>query len=182
MQSIKQTLTALLLFLFQVSFSQSVKNTSFINEAGEKVLQLRTELPVGVEQAWQMFTNDNQLKKWIAPVAHIELKTGGYILTNYDSAKSISDSSSIKLPIIHFIDRELLTLKVILNNNFPESVKAGDQNLQEIIQFKRISDNKTLIISSMVGFGAGKDWETVYNFFVAGNIWTYKELLNILKK
>lgn len=161
--------------------SQELKNTSYINQSGEKVLRLEVMLPVDITSAWQLFTNDEKLKKWIAPVAHIELKAGGYIMTNYDNSKDLSDSSSIQLPIISFIDKELLVLKVILNGNFAESVRASDKDLQEIIQFKAVDDHHTQIISSMIGWGKSVDWDKTYSFFVTGNEWTYKELLKNYK-
>ena len=171
-------------FVFNASLltGQTVKNTSYTTQTGEKVLRLETILPVDKKAAWQLFTTDEGLKKWIAPLAHIELKIGGYILTNYDKTKSLVDSSSIKLPIINFIEQELFTLKVELNNNFTNNVQREDSNLQEIIQFISVGPKKTKIISSMVGWGQGDDWTKTYNFFVKGNIYTYEELLKIFKQ
>lgn len=157
--------------------SQTVMNTSYINQSGEKILRLEIDLPIDLTTAWKLFTNDEKLKKWIAPLAHIELKSGGYIITNYDSTKELSDSSSIKLPILSYIDYELLVLKVNLNDQFAGSVRESDKNLQEIIQFKMVDNQHTKIISSMIGWGNGSDWDKTYNFFVKGNEWTYKELL-----
>ncbi|HEV8081588.1 MAG TPA: hypothetical protein VGP55_00195 [Chitinophagaceae bacterium] len=74
------------------------------------------------------------------------------------------------------MNEELLTLKVNLNNNFPKSAKDEDANLQELIQFKDAGEGKTKIISSMIGWGKGEDWDKTYGFFVKGNIWTYEEL------
>src|SRR5688572_13007386 len=111
--------------------AQTIKNTSYTTQTGEKVLRLETILPVSKTEAWQLFTTDEGLKKWIAPLAHIELKTGGYILTNYDKSKSLDDSSSIRLIIINYLEQELFTLKVDLNNNFPQTVQNEDGNLQE---------------------------------------------------
>ncbi|HEY5139023.1 MAG TPA: hypothetical protein VIJ25_06850, partial [Methylococcales bacterium] len=162
-----------------VTNAQPVKNTSYISRNGEKVLQLEAVLPVNFTDAWQLFTTDAQLMKWIAPVAHIELKTGGYILTNYDKTKSLSDSSSIKLGIINFLENELLTLKVNLNNSFSPKAKAEDGNLQEIIQFVYISPKETKVVSSMVGWGKGEEWDKTYGFFERGNIWTYEEMLKL---
>lgn len=170
-----------LIFIGSNSFSQSVINTSYKNQSGEKVLRLEIILPVDISSAWQLFTVDNKLKKWIAPVAHIELITGGYILTNYDSTKMLTDTTSIKLPIINFIENEILTLKVNLNYNFTQSLRNTDENLQEIIQFKMVDSKHTKIISSMVGFGVGTDWDKTYNFFLRGNEWTYTELLKNYK-
>lgn len=175
--------SAIVIFVFMTFTvsSQSLKNTSYINQSGEKVLRLDMTLPVNLATAWELFTNDAKLKKWIAPLAHIELRSGGYIITNYDSTKQLSDSSSIKLPITSFIDKELLVLKVILNSNFAGSVRNSDSNLQEVIQFKKISDQQTQIISSMIGWGKGSDWDKAYDFFVRGNEWTYRELLKQYK-
>jgi hypothetical protein len=158
---------------------QTVQNTSYTMQTGEKVLRLEAVLPVDLNEAWQLFTTDVQLMKWIAPVAHIELKTGGYILTNYDKAKPFSDSSSIRLDIISYLEHELLILKVNLNSSFSKKVQAEDGNLQEIIQFKYVGPKETRIISSMVGWGQGEDWEKTYEFFVLGNMWTYEEMLKI---
>ena len=162
-------------------YSQTMKNTSYKNQSGEKVLRLEFIIPISVTEAWELFTIDEKLKKWIAPQVHIELKSGGYILTNYDKSKSLSDSSSIKLPIISFIDNEILILKVILNDNFVTSVRESDTNLQEVIQFIKVDNSHTKIVSSMLGWGKGIDWDTTYNFFERGNEWTYQELLNNYK-
>jgi len=180
----KKVKTALLaLFLPCVLFgqAQSAKNTSYITQTGEKVLRFESVLPVGLDEAWQLFTTDVQLIKWIAPVAHIELRTGGFILTNYDKTKPLTDSSSIKLDIINYLEHEILTLKVNLNISFSPKAKAEDGNLQEIIQFEYVSPKQTKVISSMVGWGKGEEWDKTYDFFERGNTWTYEELLKIYK-
>jgi uncharacterized protein YndB with AHSA1/START domain len=176
-------LFALIFFLIStvVAQSQTLKNTSYQSQAGEKVLRLEFALPINAAEAWKLFTTDEKLKKWIAPLAHIELKSGGYILTNYDKSKSLSDISSIKLPITSFIDNELLVLKVILNDNFVKAVRDTDKNLQEVIQFVKVGDKQTKIVSSMIGWGTGPDWDKAYTFFVKGNEWTYKELIKNYK-
>ena len=86
-----------------------------------------------------------------------------------------------KLPIISFIDNEILILKVILNDNFVTSVRESDTNLQEVIQFIKVDNSHTKIVSSMLGWGKGIDWDTTYNFFERGNEWTYQELLKNYK-
>jgi hypothetical protein len=175
--------SAIVVFTFMslTVYNQALKNTSYTNQSGEKVLRLEITLPIDLTTAWKLFTTDEKLKTWIAPLAHIELKSGGYIITNYNSTKQLSDISSIKLPITSFIDNELLVLKVILNDNFTKNVRDSDKNLQEIIQLKKIDNQQTQIISSMIGWGKGSDWDKTYDFFVKGNEWTYKELLKDYK-
>ncbi|MEO6538227.1 MAG: hypothetical protein ABIT07_06775 [Ferruginibacter sp.] len=175
----KYFLSAFFLFNATLLTAQIVKNTSYTTQTGEKVLRLEAILPVDKKEAWILFTTDQGLKKWMAPVVHIELETGGYILTNYEKEKSLADSSSIKLTIINYIEQEMLSLKVKLNDNFSKKVQTEDGNLQEIIQFIRVGPKKTKIISSMVGWGTGDEWTKTYNFFVKGNIYTYEELIKL---
>jgi uncharacterized protein YndB with AHSA1/START domain len=171
-----------ILVMFTVTAnSQTLKNTSYKNQVGEKVLRLEITLPDNITSVWKFFTTDEKLKKWVAPMAHIELKLGGYMVTNYDSTKSLSDSSSIILPILSYIDNELILFKVNLNNHFSKTAQESDENLQEIIQFIKVDDKHTKIISSMIGWKPGNDWDKIYHFFVKGNEWTYKELLKNYK-
>jgi hypothetical protein len=181
-KNLKKHVTFLILAVTTfVANGQTLKNTSYKNQSGEKVLRFECTLPITQTAAWKLFTADEKLMKWIAPLAHIELRSGGYIVTNYDKTKSLSDSSSIKLPITSFIDHELLVLKVILNGNFVKSVRDSDQNLQEVIQFVKVDDQHTKIVSSMIGWGTGPDWDKAYEFFIKGNDWTYRELLKHYK-
>jgi uncharacterized protein YndB with AHSA1/START domain len=172
---------SLLTLYLSISSKAQVENTSYVNKSNERVLQLSIVVPLEVQEVWKYFSTDAKLSEWIAPIAHIELKNGGSIVTNYDKTKPLSDSSSIKLGIISYLENELLILKVDLNNNFSKKLQDGDQHLQEIIQFVPSSPGKTKIISSMIGWGQGKDWEKTYDFFLKGNEWTYKELLKVIK-
>ena len=176
--------TIILIFSFFIAgFSlnaQPVLNKSYTTKQGEKVLRFEFIVPVHRGEAWKYFTTDDLLK-WIAPVAHIQLRTGGYILTNYNENKNLDDSSSIRLGITNYLEEELLTLKVKLNNNFPARVQQQDQNLQELIQFIDLKNGKTKIISSMIGWGDGPEWDETYKKFVAGNKWTYEQFMKLFK-
>jgi uncharacterized protein YndB with AHSA1/START domain len=172
----------LLIFVFGqliINAQAQVTNSSYVTQYGEKVLQLSIVVPININETWKLFTTDEGLKKWIAPVAKIDMKIGGSIKTNYDPNKTVDDTTSIKLDIINYIEYEMLTLKVNLNNNFPPEAKREDKNLQEILQFVKVDDNKTKIISSMVGWGQGSHWDKTYSFFEKGNDWTYKEILKL---
>ncbi|RYY45491.1 MAG: hypothetical protein EOO06_16440 [Chitinophagaceae bacterium] len=172
---------SLLTLLFSTGSKAQVENTSYINASNERILQLSMIVPLETKEVWKYFSTDSKLSEWIAPVAHIELKNGGYLVTNYDKSKTLSDSSSIKLGIISYLENELLILKVDLNNHFSKKLQDEDQQLQEIIQLVPVAPGKTKIVSSMIGWGQGKDWEKTYNFFVKGNEWTYEQLLKIIK-
>src|SRR5437879_10672067 len=120
------------MFLIIVSTSllpaQDVKNTSYIMSTGDRVLRLESVVPIGRAEAWKLCTSVEGLKKWIAPVVSIDLKVGGQILTNYGNTKSVTDSGTIRLPILNLLEPELITLKVILNEHFTRKVRSEDKN------------------------------------------------------
>ncbi len=79
------------------NLNAQVANTSYVTQYGERVLQLSIIVPINLKETWKLFTTDEGLKKWIAPVAKIDMKIGGSIRTNYDKEKTVEDTSSIKL-------------------------------------------------------------------------------------
>ena len=179
---IKTCIIFLLFFLPSLLLAQDVKNTSYTTTTGERVLRFETTIPVDKEEAWKLLASADGWKKWAAPVVSIDLKVGGVILTNYDTTKTVNDSSTIRLPIINYIEGEMLTLRVELNNSFSIDAQKEDQNLQEIIQIIPVGKNKTRIVSSMIGWGIGEHWDKTYDFFSKGNEWTYEQIAKLFKK
>lgn len=162
--------------------AQGVHNTSYVTSAGEKVLRIECVIPAGREEAWKLLSSAEGWKRWAAPVVSMDFRIGGAILTNYDSAKTTDDSGTIRLPITNYIERELITLKVSLNETFPKEVRDEDRNLQEIIQLADGGKGKTKIISSMIGWGTGQEWEKTYTFFSRGNTWTSQQIVNLFHR
>jgi uncharacterized protein YndB with AHSA1/START domain len=166
--------------LAQSAAAQEIRNTSYVTKSGERVLRIETVVPASVENVWKAWTAPQELSRWIAPVVAIDLKIGGTIWTNYDEKATIGTAGTIQLPIINYLEKEIITLKVKLNESFPKSVRDEDRNLQEIVQIVDLGNGKTKVVSSMVGWGTGKDWDQTYEFFARGNEWTYRQLATYL--
>lgn len=162
------------------SAAQEVRNTSYVTKSGERVLCIETVVPASVENVWKAWTTPQELSRWIAPVVAIDLKIGGTISTNYDEKATIGNAGTIQLPIINYLEKQIITLKVNLNESFPKRVRDEDHNLQEIVQIVDLGNGKAKIVSSMVGWGTGKDWDQTYDFFARGNEWTYRQLAKYL--
>ncbi|MEO6668859.1 MAG: SRPBCC domain-containing protein [Ferruginibacter sp.] len=157
--------------------SDSVMNLSFVSENGEKFLRFEMEVDTPVAEVWQAIATEEGVKTWMAPVAKLDLKTGGTVQTNYNIASRIGEEGTISLGIINYMPNELLIYKITLNNMFPEKCRKEDKNLLEIIQIKPVSKIRTKIISTMVGWGVGKEWDKTYSFFERGNKWSYQQLI-----
>ena len=162
--------------------SQGIMNSSFITANGERFLRFEIILDTTIAESWKLIATEEGIKKWMAPVAILDLKIGGMLKTNYNETAKIDDKGTITLGIISYIPSEILTYKITLNELFAEKCRKEDKNLQHIIQLKSPSKNKTKITSLMVGWGQGKDWDEAYAFFERGNKWTFQKLLRSFKK
>ena len=162
--------------------SQGIMNSSFIAANGERFLRFEMILDTTIAETWKLIATEEGIKKWMAPVAILDLRIGGMLKTNYNETAKIDDKGTITLGIISYIPSEILTYKITLNELFAEKCRKEDKNLQHIIQLKSLGENKTKIISTMVGWGQGKEWDEAYTFFEKGNEWTFQKLLKSLKK
>lgn len=176
-----RTIQFLFLFLFFPVFviAQEINNTSYTNSYGEKVLRFEITVPANINEVWELFSTENGWVKWASPFVKIDLRINGKFLSSYDSTKIPGDPGTIILPLLSYLQNELIIFKVELNEEFKDNLREEDVNLQEVVQFIQVDNGKTRIISSMIGWGSGSDWNEAYNFFSRGNEWTYRQLLKL---
>ena len=162
--------------------SESIGNSSFIAANGEKFLRFEMIVNNTIDETWKTIATEEGIKKWMAPVAVLDLTIGGTLKTNYNETAKIDDKGTITLGIISYIPSEMITYKITLNELFSEKCRKEDKNLQHIIRLTPLGGNKTKITSVMVGWRQGKEWDEAYTFFEKGNEWTCQKLLESLKK
>jgi Activator of Hsp90 ATPase homolog 1-like protein len=162
--------------------AQVVRNSSFQMASGDRVLRIESTIPASQEEVWKALTTPDRLNKWIAPVAAIDLHVGGSLSTNYDKAATIGAPGTIRMGILNYLEEEMITFRVTLNDRFSAKVRNEDGNLQEIVQIVPLPNGTTKVISSMVGWGVGKDWDDAFHFFAKGNEWTYQQLVKSFSK
>lgn len=157
--------------------AQEVRNTSATIHSTERVLRIESIVPTSPKEVWKAFATVEGLKTWAAPVVALDLRTGGTMSTHYDKKAAIGSPGTIRLGIVNYLEGEWITYKVNLTSSFAAKARAEDQNLQEIVQIVPMTNGTTKVISSMVGWGTGKEWDDAYKFFAKGNEWSYKQLV-----
>jgi uncharacterized protein YndB with AHSA1/START domain len=155
---------------------RQVNTTRPRTASGERVLRVETELRQSPETVWKAFATEEGLRCWVAPVVRLDLRTNGVLLTNYDKAAVIGGPGTISLAIVNYVENEEITFKVRLNDTFPERLQREDGRLQEVVELQRQRDGGTKVVSSMVGWGTGEEWDKAFEFFARGNQWSYENL------
>ena len=169
-------LVAVLMLAATTIAAQDVKTTTSHSASGATVVRVETTLAQSPQEVWKWFATEKGLQCWAAPVVRLDLRIGGKLETNYNTKSSIGGPGTISLGIINYVDAEFLTFKVNLNDAFSQALQAEDGNLQEVIRFDKLPGGGTRIISTMIGWGAGPEWDRVAGFFAKGNEASYKSL------
>jgi hypothetical protein len=160
----------------QTLTAQDFKITISRSSTGDKIVRVEGPLAGSPQEVWRFFATEKGLQCWIAPVVRLDLRIGGKIETNYDAKASIGDAGTISLGIVNYVEAEFLTLKVKLNDAFSKALQAEDDKLQEIIRLEPLPGGGTRMISTMIGWGAGPEWDRAAEFFARGNESGYKDL------
>jgi uncharacterized protein YndB with AHSA1/START domain len=152
-----------------------VSNTSYVDAAGQKALQLSMDIPAPPRAVYEAFATAEGFKSWAVAVARIDLRTGGEIESSYDPKASIGDPNNIKNQIVTFIPDHLL---VIRNVQAPKGF-PGESEFRKtvtVVEFDRVADGRTRVRITNTGYGASPEAQTVYGHFEWGNAYTLAEL------
>jgi uncharacterized protein YndB with AHSA1/START domain len=152
-----------------------VKKSSFVTPAEERVLRHEIAVNGSLADVWNAFTTSEGLMTFMAPVVHMELKTGGAFDSNYRVGSKLGDPGTIHNQVLNYIPMEMFSIKVGLTDQFPERPRQAG-TLFAVLTFKDAGVKQTLVTISMLGWGNGEDWDQVYKFFDRGNAYTMTEL------
>jgi hypothetical protein len=145
--------------------SAEVRDTSYVTASGERVLRIETDVAAPVEEVWKAFATAEGLSRWLAADLVVDLKVGGAVTPRDPSAGRIGTTGAATLDIVNYLDRELMTFRVHLDERFSETIREDDDRLQEIIRFVPAGTNATKVVASMVGWGTSRIWDDAYAFF-----------------
>ena len=153
-----------------------VSNTSYVDAAGQKALQLSMDIPAAPCAVFDAFATADGFKSWAVAVARIDLRTGGEIESSYNPKAQIGDPNNIKNQIVTFIPDHLL---VIRNIQAPEGFagKGEFQKTVTVIEFTPIDGGaRTRVRLTNTGYGDSPEAKTVFGHFEWGNAYTLAEL------
>lgn len=152
------------------------------SDADNLVLIQSFEVEASVDKVWNAYTTKEGWKKWVAPVAEIDFKIGGLIQTNYNKEAKIGDEGTIRLHIINYVPRKLLTLQAEISESFPVFMKEDAKGFYNVISFEKINDYTTKITSFGIGYKKNPKYLELLNFFIKGNEASYIQLISYLEK
>ena len=150
-------------------------------QANNMVLIQTFEVNATLNQVWDAYTTKRGWENWAVAVAEIDFRIGGLIQTRYDKNAKIGDKGTIKLHIINYVPKKMITLQAELTENFPEFMKADSENMYNTIYFEELSPSRTKVISYGIGYKNNTKYKSLLGFFIKGNEKLYQNLITYLE-
>lgn len=180
----KTNFTILLLSLWMISCDQNenkeiktgiVKNTSYTDYKGEKVMQIETIVSGSIEDVWKLHTTNEGLKTFMAPVIDVEIKINGKWEASYDLNAKIGDSTNIINRVICYIPNEMLVIKT---ERAPKGYANPEilNSMVTILKLEEVDQYHTKIIETTVGWKNNREYNSLWKPSLEAN----KMLLNLL--
>ncbi|WP_378172547.1 SRPBCC domain-containing protein [Aquimarina sp. SS2-1] len=174
------------LFLYAQDQTEPIEKRviSTVDSTNKKELVLIQEFIVNVplDSVWNAYTTKKGWESWVAPIADVDFKINGEIKTNYNKNGKIGDSTTIKLKVVNYVPKKLITLQAELTTNFPEFMKKDEKDLYNIICFEPLASKKTKMISYGIGYKNNPKYRSLMKFFISGNEMSYQQLITYLEK
>jgi uncharacterized protein YndB with AHSA1/START domain len=153
-----------------------LKDQSFKDADGHRVLQITTVVNAPVSEVWKAFTTDDGFKRWAVPVAHITLGNDGMMESSYELTSKVGDPDNIKNKIVAYFPEKLIVLQ---NAHVPKGAPFDPvliASLRTIITFEPVDTTHTRVTEAQVGYGEGADYDDMYKHFRDGNAYALHTL------
>ncbi len=147
-------------------------------EQGERILRHTAILPLGINNAWALFSSASGFRSFLSPIADIQIRVGGMLEASFEENGRIGSSDNLALEITSYLPREMIAMRIVSTpQGFPNPEIA--KHLIIVIQLIPLTDGRTEIVYSMLGWKEGRVWNDFYEFFDYTN---QLILQNILEK
>lgn len=153
-----------------------IKDQSFKDVDGHRVLQIMTVVNAPLDDVWKAFTTDDGFKRWAVPVTHITLGNDGMMESSYELTSKIGDPDNIKNKIIAYLPEKLIVLQ---NSHVPKGGPFDPvliASIRTIITFEPVDAAHTRVTEAQVGYGEGAGYDDMYKHFRDGNAYALHTL------
>jgi hypothetical protein len=145
-----------------------VKDTSFKEPNGDRVLQQSIDIAAAPSCIWRGLAEEEGIKAFGLPLAHVELKNGGVIEEGFTPNAKLGGNETIRHRIIAYLPERLLVLR---NEATPPGPPHAElyRNVVQVISIEPQGKGLTRFTISHTGYGAGADYDQLHDFFRKGN-------------
>jgi uncharacterized protein YndB with AHSA1/START domain len=158
-----------------------VTDTSTIDAAGSRVIQLSIVLLAKPKAVWDAFADAPTVRRWSAPLVAIDLRQGGSLEESYSATAKLGDAQNIRHQIVAYVPGQTLVFR---NTNAPTGL-PGHEVYSQVVTILQVDDlgaGKTRLTLSQTGFDKTPAFDSLYRFFHEENAALMETLKSALEK
>lgn len=172
-------LLAALTLLPAVAIAGSTSET--LEHQGNLTLVHTAEFDASVEELWDAFTTAEGYTAWAAPVAEVDLRTGGTIRSHYTPGAAVGDEGTVTLHLLQVVPHRLLLMQAEPAPNWPASMQEDSDRLMNLVLFEPTADGGSKVISYGLGYRDNEEYRGLLGFFDQANQALYGKLAEYLE-
>jgi uncharacterized protein YndB with AHSA1/START domain len=152
-----------------------VRDESYTEPNGSRVLKLSIQINASSSKIWKLFTTAEGWQSWAVPVAWVDFGVGGMIETSYAATAVRGQPGNIKNAIVAYVPEQLLVLRnVQAPQNFENAEDFG--RTATIISVRSLSKDQSLVQIDGVGYLPTPAFDKLLQMFRIGDSWTLQQL------
>jgi uncharacterized protein YndB with AHSA1/START domain len=128
----------------------------------ERMIALSIEINAPLDSVWSRWTTDSGRKKFFAPSSRFELTTLGYMEILFMPQAPEGQRGAENNRVLAVQDKQMITFTWDAPPKFPEIRK---QRTVVMIRFYKTGEAKSVVTLHHMGWGTGKEWDEVFNYF-----------------
>ncbi len=158
--------------------AEAVRNTSYLAPDGSRVMRHEIVVRAPTADAWTVFTTAEGWRTWATPYATLtpaKLAFNAELVTSYNPSAVPGDDTNIHHRILSFVPERMLAFHTTQPpKGFPHPAELSQ--LFSVVEFQPLGAKQTRLRLSMIGYGTGKGFDDIYDYFAKGNSWTLEKL------
>jgi len=152
-----------------------VRDSSFSEPNGARVLRLSIVVHAPVAALWRLLSSADGWRSWAVPVAWVDFGVGGLIETSYTQTAVQGAPGNIKNAIVAYVPQRMLVLR---NVQAPPGFEDAEDFAKTVtvINLRPVAKDSTAVELDGVGFLATPAFDALLKKFRWGDSWTLEHL------
>jgi uncharacterized protein YndB with AHSA1/START domain len=136
---------------------------SFAEEVPSRDIEMTIELPMGIDRAWPLWTENQALQSWLAPRADVVPRLDGSFEVFWDLDHP-DQNSTLGCKILGVANNRFLAFEWRGPVEFADVMNVKPFPTWVMVEFEKISATKTLIHFRHSGWQGGDRWSAARNW------------------
>ncbi len=173
-------LTVLFCITFFFSHGQQPETKQ---EMMDKIIQVSAALNCPLASAFEYFSKNELLERWLTAKADVDMKPGGkYELFWSPDDPDLTNNSTYGCKVLSVNKPYYFSIEWTGNKDHKSFMNVVRPLTNVTVFFSKVSDTKTIVTLLHTGWRTGKDWDGAYQFFT--NAWNgaFRSLENLVNK